>query len=76
MKDYLIAWAVTIVLTFLGLFGCGFVVGILMGLTGNTQGIDNLESAGWFNILVFISMVVTNFLAFKFAVKKFIVDRY
>jgi hypothetical protein len=76
MKDYLIAWAVTIVLTVIGLFGCGFVVGIIMGLTGNAQGIDNLESASWFNILVFITMVITNFLAFQFAVKKFVVDKY
>ena len=75
MKDYIIAWAVTIVITIGGLFGVGFVVGMLMGATGNVQSADHLEQAAWFNILVLITMPVINFFAFRFSIKKFIEDK-
>ena len=75
MKNYIIAWLVTILLTIGGLFGVGFTVGIVMAITGNTQDAQNLEQFAWFNILVLISMVVLNFLSFKFATKKFLVDK-
>ena len=72
MKNYIIAWAVTVALTFGGLIGVGFIVGILMGVTGNGNDAQHLEQAVWFNVLVLISMPVLNFISFKFAVKKFI----
>ncbi len=75
MKDYIIAWAVTIALTVGGLFGVGFVVGIIMGATGNVQAVDHLEQAAWFNILVTLTLPLINFFAFRFATKKFIVDK-
>ena len=75
MKNYIIAWLVTILLTIGGLFGVGFTVGIVMAITGNTQDAQNIEQFAWFNILVLISMVVLNFLSFKFATKKFLIDR-
>ena len=75
MKDYLIAWGISIVLTIGGLFGVGFTVGVLMAITGNAREAEHLEQAAWFNILVLISMPVINFFAFKFSTKKFIVDK-
>ena len=75
MKNYIIAWLVTILLTIGGLFGVGFTVGIVMAITGNVQDTQNLEQFAWFNILVLISMIVLNFLSFKFATKKFLVDK-
>jgi len=75
MKNYIIAWLVTILLTIGGLFGVGFTVGIVMAAAGNAQGAQNVEQYAWFNVLVIISMIVLNFLSFKFATKKFIVDR-
>ena len=74
MKDYIIAWVVTIVLTIGGLFGVGFAVGVLMAITGNAREAQHLEQAAWFNILVLISMPIINFIAFKFATKKFLVN--
>ena len=75
MKNYIIAWLVTILLTIGGLFGVGFTIGIVMAITGNVQDTQNLEQFAWFNILVLISMIVLNFLSFKFATKKFLVDK-
>ena len=75
MKNYIIAWLVTILLTIGGLFGVGFTIGIVMAITGNVQDAQNLEQFAWFNILVLISMIVLNFLSFKFATKKFLVDK-
>ena len=75
MKEYIIAWVVTVGLTVVGLFGVGFVVGVLMAITGNAREAQHLEQAAWFNILVLISMPVINFFAFKFSTKKFIVDK-
>jgi hypothetical protein len=75
MKNYIIAWLVTILLTIGGLFGVGFTIGIIMAITGNVQDTHNLEQFAWFNILVLISMIVLNFLSFKFATKKFLVDK-
>jgi hypothetical protein len=75
MKNYIIAWLVTILLTIGGLFGVGFTIGIIMAITGNVQDTQNLEQFAWFNILVLISMIVLNFLSFKFATKKFLVDK-
>jgi len=74
MKNYIIAWLVTTILTFGGLFGLGFAVGIVMAITGNAQEAQNLEQFAWFNILVIIGMIFINFFAFKFATKKFLVD--
>ena len=75
MKNYIIAWLVTILLTIGGLFGVGFTIGIVMAITGNVQDAQNLEQFAWFNILVLISMIVLNFLSFKFATKKFLIGR-
>jgi len=75
MKDYIIAWAITAALTVGGLFGVGFVVGIIMGATGNAQGVDHLEQAAWFNILVLLAIPLINFFAFRFATKRLIVRK-
>ena len=74
MKNYIIAWLVTTVLTIGGLFGLGFAVGIVMAITGYAQETQNVDQYAWFNVLVLIGMVVINFFAFKFATKKFLVD--
>ena len=76
MKDYIIAWLLTSVMTLAGLFCLGFIVGFFAAIGGvsNPENLDaTLEASVAFNILVFVGMVVINFLSFKFCVKKFIV---
>lgn len=73
MKDYLIAWVLTGLLTLAGLFGVGFVVGVIGAITGSISDPNQLESSPWFNILVMIAMAIINFFAFRFTVKKFVV---
>lgn len=76
MKDYIIAWLLTSVMTLAGLFCLGFIVGLFAAIGGvsNPENLDaTLEASVAFNILVFVGMVVINFLSFKFCVKKFIV---
>ena len=73
MKDYLIAWVLTALITLAGLFGVGFAVGLIGAITGSISDPNQLEASPWFNILVLISMAIINFFAFRFTVKKFIV---
>jgi len=73
MKDYLIAWVLTAVITFAGLFLVGFAVGIIGAITGSITDPNQLEQSGAFNVLVFLAMIIINFFAFRFTVKKFIV---
>ena len=73
MKDYLIAWVLTALLTFAGLFLVGFAVGIVGAISGSITDPNQLEQSGAFNVLVFLAMAIINFFAFRFTVKKFIV---
>ena len=73
MKDYLIAWVLTGLMTLAGLFGVGFVVGLIGAITGSISDPNQLEQSGAFNALVLVAMAIINFFAFRFTVKKFIV---
>ena len=73
MKDYLIAWVLTGLITLAGLFGVGFVVGLIGAITGSISDPNQLEQSGAFNALVLVAMAIINFFAFRFTVKKFIV---
>ena len=72
MKDYLIAWVLTALITLVGLFGVGFVVGLIGAITGSISDPDTLEQSGAFNVLVLLAMAIINFFAFRFTVKKFV----
>ena len=73
MKDYLIAWVLTGLMTLAGLFGVGFVVGLIGAITGSISDPNQLEQSGAFNALVLVAMAIINFFAFRFTIKKFIV---
>ena len=73
MKDYLIAWVLTGLMTLAGLFGVGFVVGLIGAITGSISDPNQLEQSGAFNAFVLIAMAIINFFAFRFTVKKFVV---
>ena len=73
MKDYLIAWVLTCLMTLAGLFGVGFAVGLIGAITGSISDPDTLEQSGVFNAFALIAMANINFFAFRFTVKKFIV---
>ena len=76
MKEYIKAYALFVVLVIASLFGTGFVIGVLMAATGNTNiNPDSLQSQAWFNILVFISLFACGFYSFKFTVDKFLIDK-
>lgn len=76
MKEYIKAYALFVVLVIASLFGTGFVIGVLMAATGNTNiNPDSLQSQAWFNILIFMSLLVCGFLSFKFTVDKFLIDK-
>ena len=72
MKDYLIAWVLTALITLAGLFGVGFAVGLIGAITGSISDPDTLEQSGAFNTFALIAMAVINFFAFRFTVKKFV----
>ena len=72
MKDYLIAWVLTALITLVGLFGVGFVVGLIGAITGSISDPDTLEQSGAFNTFALIAMAIINFFAFRFTVKKFV----
>jgi len=74
MKEYIIAWVLTGLMTLAGLFAVGFVIGIIGAITGTITEPGQLEASPWFNILVMIAMAIINFFAFRFTVKKFIVN--
>ena len=73
MKDYLIAWVLTGLMTLAGLFGVGFAVGLIGAITGSISDPDTLEQSGVFNAFALIAMAIINFFAFRFTVKKFVV---
>ena len=52
MKNYIIAFAVMVILNLAGLFCVGFSVGILMAISGNADAASNVDQFMWFNILV------------------------
>ena len=73
MKDYLIAWVLTALMTVEGLFAFGIVVGLIVAITGTISDPNQLEQSGAFNALVLVVMAIINFFAFRFTVKKFVV---
>tara|TARA_R100000908_G_scaffold65325_1_gene54346 strand:- start:7218 stop:7454 length:237 start_codon:yes stop_codon:yes gene_type:complete len=76
MKEYIIAWLLTSVMTFAGLFCLGVFVGLfaLIGGVSNPENLEaNLQASAAFNLFVFVGMAVINFFSFKFCVKKFVV---
>ena len=76
MKDYIIAWLLTSVMTVAGLFCLGCIVGLFAAFGGvsNPENLDaTLEASAAFNILVLVRTTIINFFSFKFCVKKFIV---
>ena len=73
MKDYLIAWVLTALITLAGLFGVGFAVGLIGAITGSISDPNQLEQSAAFNVLVLVAMAIINFFAFRFTVKKFVV---
>ena len=76
MKEYIKAYALLLGLVIASLFGTGFVVGFLMAITGNTNIDQNaLQNEAWFNIVIFISLIVCGFYSFKFTVDKFLIDK-
>ena len=72
MKDYLIAWVLTALMTVAGLFAFGIVVGLIGAITGTISDPNQLEQSGAFNALVLVVMAIINFFAFRFTVKKFV----
>ena len=72
MKDYLIAWVLTGLMTLAGLFAVGFAIGLIGAITGSISDPDTLEQSGAFNVLALIAMAIINFFAFRFTVKKFV----
>ena len=72
MKDYLIAWVLTALITLAGLFGVGFAVGLIGAITGSISDPDTLEQSGAFKTFALIAMAIINFFAFRFTVKKFV----
>ena len=72
MKNYIIGFAVMVILNLAGLFCVGFCVGILMAISGNADAARNVDQFMWFNILVLFSWTFIAFFAFKFSVTKFI----
>ena len=75
MKNYIIAFAVMVILNLAGLFCVGFSVGILMAISGNAHTASNVDQFLWFNILVLFSWAFIAFFAFKFSVNKFIIKK-
>ena len=75
MKDYIIGFAVMVILNLAGLFCVGFSVGILMAISGNADTASNVDQFLWFNILVLFSWAFIAFFAFKFSVNKFIIKK-
>ena len=75
MKNYIIGFAVMVILNLAGLFCVGFSVGILMAISGNADAASNVDQFMWFNILVLFSWILIGFFAFKFSVNKFIVEK-
>ena len=73
MKDYLIAWVLTGLMTLAGLFAVGFAIGLIGAITGSISDPDTLEQSGVFNAFALIAMAIINFFAFRFTVKKFVV---
>ena len=73
MKNYIIAWLLTGLMTLAGLFAVGFAIGLIGAITGSVTDPNQLETNPWFNLLVLVSMGVINFFAFRFTVKKFVV---
>ncbi len=73
MKDYLIAWVLTGLMTLAGLFTVGFAIGLIGAITGSISDPDQLEQSGAFNVLVLLAMAIINFFAFRFTVKRFVV---
>ena len=73
MKDYLIAWVLTGLMTLAGLFAVGFAIGLIGAITGSISDPNQLEQSAAFNVLVLVAMGIINFFAFRFTVKKFIV---
>jgi len=71
MIDYIKGFAAMVALNFAGLFGLGVVVGIFMAIGGSTD-VSGLETAGWFNFLVFAAWPFIAFFSFKFSVDKFL----
>jgi len=74
MKNYIIAWLLTGLMTLAGLFAVGFAIGLIGAITGSVTDPNQLETNPWFNLLVLVSMGVINFFAFRFTVNKFIVN--
>ena len=72
MKEYIIAWVLTGLMTLAGLFAVGFVIGIIGAITGTITEPGQLEQSGAFNVLVMTAMAIINFFAFRFTVKKFV----
>ena len=60
MKDYLIAWVLTGLITVAGLFGVGFVVGLIGAITGSISDPNKLEQSAAFNVLVIVAIVVVS----------------
>ena len=73
MKDYLVAWVLTGLMTLAGLFAVGFAIGLIGAITGSISDPNQLEQSAAFNVLVLVAMGIINFFAFRFTVKKFIV---
>ena len=65
MKDYLIAWVLTGLMTLAGLFTVGFAIGLIGAITGSISDPDQLEQSGAFNVLVLLAMAIINFFAFR-----------
>ena len=57
MKEYIIAWLLTTVMTFAGLFCLGVFVGLfaLIGGVSNPENLEaNLQASAAFNLFVFV----------------------
>ena len=73
MKDYLIAWVLTGLMTLAGLFAVGVAIGLIGAITGSISDPNQLEQSGAFNAFVLIAMAIINFFAFRFTVKRVVV---
>ena len=78
MKNYFIAWFLTMVTSLGGLFAFGFAMGLIIApfMMSSTNDIEGtLEASFLFNAISFIAGIVINFLCFKLCVRKFVVDK-
>ena len=72
MNNYIKAYLAFFALTIAGLFGLGFVAGIIMAIILGTEGVAQATSSFAFQAFANIGWLIIGYFSFKFTIKKFI----